>query len=236
MPSLREYSSQLSNRLKFAKIGIRKTGQILILVALGVLICIVAQVGLRVLCSSQRQIAVLRAEGMTESDVANWESIHDALERHDTKAINKIVQIEPGELELLVRVCPVYPKGFGPVARISLTNVSNRSLIVFKPVLKRLTSPSFDHLGRLCDNFCVLWSIAGSSDWRGRLVPNWCHRIEPNQVVVLPLMDLAVDGAGLHEVKFTLDAPVYESVGPDNMSARSVTVSEVTTRFNITNN
>ncbi len=200
----------------------------ILMILLGVLLCIGVQISLRVLRNYpnySKHFGAIRREGMTESDIVILKKIHEAFARDDHKTVNEILQIKPDEIELVVRACPVYPDGFVPVARIFIKNISNRPVVILEPTVTRLTSPSYSNLGRLRDDFSVLWSNAGR--------PNWCHTLEPHQVFALPITDLAVEGTGLHEVNFTLNTPLYEEVSEDHMKARFLKVSEKTVEFKI---
>jgi len=201
----------------------------IMLILLGVFLCFGAQVSLRVFhIFNYKDFSLSRTAGMTESDIAIWRRLKEAFKEHDSRTVNEMLQVNPGEIQLVVTVCPIYPEGFGPVARIFLKNVSKRRLIILKPVIDRLSSPSYksyNSLGRLCDIFSVEWGI----DY----FANECHSLEPNQVLALPITDLAVEGIGLHEVNFTLATPVYESISENEIKSRSLKVSEATAAFKI---
>jgi len=197
----------------------------ILLVFVGVLLCIGARLCLLPIFARRFAIAQMQREGMTENDIAMLAKIQEAFKRHDVSAINKALQINPGEIELIVKVCPVYPNGFCPIARISLKNVSTRSLVILKPRITRLTSPSSNHHGRLCDDYEV--------DLHTGWVPDWCRHLEPNQVFALHNMDLPVEGSGLHEVHFILNIVVFKSISAHENEAEGSKVSEATVTFTV---
>lgn len=201
------------------------------LILLGVILCIATQIGI-VAYNAYHAYHMMSSDlgrpypgSMSKKDIQAWYDVDKALKDCDVKAVNDILSVKPGEIELTVMMCPLYPEGCTPIAEISLKNVSKRELVIFEPAVTRMTGASYESGGRLTDMFDVSCGISSGT--------RWCRVLAPRQVLALPLEKLEVNGSGLHRVNFRVGFPDYEFISIRTSKYNLPTVSETSCVFDL---
>ena len=209
----------------------RRVIKVMGLILLGVILCQAMQIGFWFYSTSRMMASGLGRPYpgvMSKEDLQAWVEVGDAMRKCDIKVVNDVLLVKPGEIELTISMCPLYPEGCTPIAEISMKNVSKRKLVVFEPTVRRMTGASYQSGGRLTDDFDIRCSIA--SDTR------WCRVLAPRQVLALPPERLEVDGSGFHRVNFRVGFPVYELLSSQTSKHNLPTVSETSCVFNLKGN
>jgi len=162
---------------------------------------------------------------MSEADVQMWNQVKNKIEDRDVKGVNKLLRVDPGEIELIVRTCPLYPDGCNPIAEISVSNAANRPLTIFEPRVQRLTGASYQHQNCMQDDYNVECTISTAT--------RWCRVLKPGQTLALPPTTLTVDASGTHQVNFTLTCQLYESISERTARSTCPVVARTTSRFEL---
>ena len=163
---------------------------------------------------------------MLESGLREWSKVKDALRVNDAKAVNDLLRVKPGEIELDIRMCPFYPANVTPIAEIILKNVSSRPLTVFEP---KVTGVKCDidvgKEGRWRDEFTIDWELAFG--------PHWCRVLLPQESLILAPAPLNVHKSGKHHANFRVNIPVYSSISKSNCQSHSYSVASTACEFEV---
>jgi len=160
-----------------------------------------------------------------EVDVRMWNQIRNAIKDCDVNGVNRLLRVDPGELVLVVRTCPMFPDGCNPIAEISVSNAANRLLTVFEPRVQRRTKTSYQYQNCMQDDYVV--------DCTSSTQPRWCRVLKPGQTLALSPTILTVDDSGPHQVNFALTCELFESISEHSSHSTSPVVARTVTRFEL---
>ena len=208
----------------------RRVIKVIGLILMGVILCIAIQIGIRAYNAYRMMTSGLgwpHPGAMSQEDLHAWTEVGDAMRGCDVKAVNDILLVKPGEIELTVMMCPLYPEGCTPIAEISMKNVSSRKLVVFDPWV-RTSGPSRQHDGRWTEDYDVSCGISSGT--------RWCRVLAPQQVLALPPEKLEVDGPGLHRVSFSARFPVFKSISRRDSEASLPEIAKASRTFMLKGN
>jgi len=146
--------------------------------------------------------------------------------KRDLKTLNDILNINAGEIELIVHGAESFPTFHRPVAEIVIKNVSKRRLVFFKPRLTPLALEASPYDGYLKSEFsfdCPYISLQP------------CIILNPKEEFSMPVM-FDVAGLGRHKINLCIGFPIYGASPSNSFSVNTPIIARTHYIFEIVEN
>lgn len=149
--------------------------------------------------------------------------IKEYYEHGEADKLNELIKIQKGEVKLQINGPRSFPRFHTPVAELIIKNTSNRDLIVFDPILEKLTKESYNYNGYIQDDYSVSCPIT---------VPGKCNIIKTGRKLSVPVL-FEVAGAGPHKMNLSLGFSIYTEITETHVRSNTPVIENASYVFDI---
>ena len=201
----------------------------LALMILGAIIClaIVFAVKLKAFHSSVQAIRLpmdnFYLDDSSKEEREVFYQIKEYYEQGKAEKLNELIGIKKGEVKIEINGPKSFPQPHTPVAELIIKNISNRDLIVFDPILEKVTTESYISNGYIQDDYNIACPIT---------VPGKCNIIKAGQTLSFPVF-FEVSGTGSYKLNLSLGFTIYTEITETNVRSNTPIIDYTNYVFDI---
>ena len=149
--------------------------------------------------------------------------IKEYYEHGEADKLNELIKIRKGEVKLQINGSKSFPRLHTPVAELIINNTSYRDLIMFDPILEKLTKESYNSNGYIQDDYSITCPIT---------VPSKCNIIKTGQKLSVPVL-FEVTGTGPHKINLSLGFSIYIEITETHVKSNTPVIENAIYVFDI---